>query len=328
MLRSKSTGFRLALLPALLLALAPLAALAQDPAAAAALQSYFNGKEVTVLMDMPGSQKGVDLNFSKPSPMDWKEYSGRVKSYGVAIRKGDVARVTGIVVKKDRVEFQLNGGGFGTFGDDTNTVVTAKPVEKSDYEKNLENQIANTDDPDRKDDLQRQLDRERARRAREDAANRRAAQVASQIKAQQVAESRMQGGSRFNLRWQGKIPPDQLTPDAITKLLANYVSLDVAPQPDAYAPAPGYGPPPGYAPAPGYAPPQPAAPPAGAPAGQLQNGMHIDQVAALLGQGKQLSSSTSADGLKTEVYEYSSADRKTDVTYVNGVVVRFSISSK
>jgi hypothetical protein len=44
-----------------------------------------------------------------------------------------VVRITTIVVKKDMIEFQLDGGGFGTFGDDTTTTVTAKPVEKSDY---------------------------------------------------------------------------------------------------------------------------------------------------------------------------------------------------
>ena len=96
------------------------------------MQSYFNGKQVVLKIDMPGSQNGVDLRFNKPAPMDWKEYSSRVKQFGAAIRKGDTARVTSIVVKKDMIEFQLDGGGFGTFGDDTTTTVTAKTVEKGD----------------------------------------------------------------------------------------------------------------------------------------------------------------------------------------------------
>jgi hypothetical protein len=163
---------------------------------------------------MPGTQKGVDLRFNKPTPMDWKDYSGRIKQFGVAIRQGDVARVTAVVVKKDMIEFQLDGGGFGAFGDDTNTTVTAEPLEKSDYEKNLEKQIADTDDPDKKNALQRDLDRERARRQRQDSINQHQAQVASPMKAQEVAGKRMQGGSRFNLRWSGAVPPDQLTPGA------------------------------------------------------------------------------------------------------------------
>ena len=137
---------------------------------------------------MPGTQQGVDLRFNKDNPMNWKEYSSRLKSNGVAIHKGDTARVTAVVVKDDRIEFQLDGGGFGTFLDDSSTTVTAKTVDKSDYEKQLEREIANTTDDDQRRKLQRDLDRERARRERQEADNRNAAQVASQIKAQKVAD--------------------------------------------------------------------------------------------------------------------------------------------
>jgi hypothetical protein len=40
-----------------------------------------------------------------------------------------------------------------------------------------------------------------------------------------------------------------------------------------------------------------------------------------------MSQSVSADGLKTQVFEYTSGDRRVDVTYVEGLVVRYSISS-
>jgi len=294
----------------------------------AAINAYFTGKQVVLKIDMPGSQKGVDLRFNKATPMDWKEYSSRVKQFGAAVRKGDTARVTNIVVKKDMIEFQLDGGGFGTFGDDTTTTVAAKAVEKSDYEKQLEQQISDTTDEDKKRSLQRDLDRERARRARENAANQRAAQVASQLKAQQVAEKRMQGGSRFNLRWSGSIPADQLTPEAVMQLLAEYIdfsglqagasapsgngaagSAPTAVQNNAVAGASGGG-------------------DAGSPTAQLKRGMKIEEVSSLLGQGRQLSESTSTDGLKTQVFEYLPGDRQVQVTYVDGLVVRFSISSR
>jgi hypothetical protein len=58
------------------------------------------GKEVVVKIDMPGTQRGIDLNFGKDNPMDWKQYSSRLKSAGTAIRKGDTARVTAVVVKE------------------------------------------------------------------------------------------------------------------------------------------------------------------------------------------------------------------------------------
>jgi hypothetical protein len=273
------------------------------------LASYFTGKEVVLKIDMPGSQQGVDLRYNKDVPMNWKEYANRLKSNGVAIHKGDTARVTAVVLKDDRIEFQLDGGGFGTFGDDTNATVTPKTVDKSDYEKQLEKQIANTTDDDERRRLQRDLDRERSRRERQDADNRNAAQVASQIKAQQISDKRLQGGSRFNLRWSGQIPADQKTPDAVMKLLADYVSFDGPQQAAAPPPAQSGG---------------DAAVPATA---QLKRGMKMSDVTNLLGQGKQLSESVSGDGLKTQTVQYSTGDRRVEVTYVEGVVVRYSISS-
>jgi hypothetical protein len=160
---------------------------------AADVQNYFQGKRVELKIDMPGTQQGVDLRFDRGTPMDWKQYSSRLKKFGVAIPKDARSTVTLVNVKKDMIEFQLDGGGFGTFGDDANTTVTAKSVEKSNYEKQLERDIANTDDPDQKRQLQRDLDWERDRRQRQDNANQRDAQVASQIKGQQVAQNRMQG---------------------------------------------------------------------------------------------------------------------------------------
>jgi hypothetical protein len=274
------------------------------------LQDYFTGKEVVLKIDMPGTQMGVDLRLSKDNPMNWKEYSSRLKSTGVAIHKGDTARVTAVVVKKDRIEFQLDGGGFGTFLDDSSTTVVPKTVDKSDYEKRLERDLASAKDDDQRRKLQRDLDRERARRERQQADNRAAAQVASQIKAQKVAADRLRGGSRFNLRWQGAVPADQQTPDAVMKILADYVSFDSA-QPAAPLPAT-----------------ENTAGDAAIPAtAQLKRGMKVSEVTNLFGQGKQLSESVSGDGLKTQMIEYSTGDRRVDVTYVEGVVVRYSISS-
>src|SRR5271170_2342560 len=285
---------------------------------AADVQNYFQGKQVQLKIDMPGTQQGVDLRFDRGTPMDWKQYSSRLKKFGVAIPKDGRSTITTISVKKDMIEFQLDGGGFGTFGDDTNTTVAAKPVEKSNYEKQLEQDIANTDDPDKKRDLQHSLDREVQRRQRQDAANQRAAQVASQIKAQQVADNRMRGGSRFNLRWSKSIPEKELSPEAIMKLLADYVDFSGLQAGRAEL-------------APGAAPasqPVPNQPPSVSPTAQLQRGMSLNDVTNLLGQGKLLSESVGDNGLKTQVYEYISGDRRAEVTLVEGTVVKFTITSR
>ena len=177
-----------------------------------------------------------------------------------------------------------------------------------------------TTDPQRRRDLQRELDRARARRDRDQAADDRAASIASQLKAQQVAEKRMRGGSRFNLRWAGNIPADQLTPDAVMKLLDAYVDFGdlQAQKPILQATAQNTANPHQHR--------QTAAP--SSPITQLKRGMQIGEVSELLGLGQMTSQSTSEEGLKTQIFEYLPKDYRVEVTYVDGIVVRYSISSR
>lgn len=284
-----------------------------------ALQGYFVGRQVTLRIDMPGTAKGVDLRQDRDDPMDWKQYSSRLKEFGPAIRSNDRSTITTLVVKKNLIEFQLDGGGFGTFWDDDSTTVTPYHVDKSSYEKQLERDIRDTTDPQRRRDLQRQLDYVRRQRERDQRYDDRAAQIASQMKTQQVADKRMRGGSRFNLRWNGAIPQDQLTPDAVMKMLEAYIDFgDIASgKPILQATATN--------------PPAPSAPANGAsatPMTQLKRGMQIGEVSQLMGLGRQLSQSTSEEGLKTQMFEYLPNDYRVQVTYVDGVVVRYSIESR
>src|SRR5258708_2067208 len=103
---------------------APAAAQNED-----ALRSFFEGKHVTVKIDMPGTSDGIDVRLDTNRAIDYKRYGERLKDYGTAIRAGDSAIVTLVKVKKDLIEFQLSGGGFGTFGDDTSTSVNIRPIE-------------------------------------------------------------------------------------------------------------------------------------------------------------------------------------------------------
>jgi hypothetical protein len=277
------------------------------------LETYFIGRQVLVKVDMPGSEKGIDLKFDKPSPMDWNDVSSKIRGFGVAIHKGEVARVTKFVVKKDMIEFQLNGGGFGVAGDDTNTVVTAVVLPKSDREKDLEKQLAAEKDPHRRQDIQRDLDHERQRRDEINARNANDARMASEMKAQQVMQRRLTGGSRFNLRWKDQIPSDARNPQTVMQLLSEYVDFNAGA-------APAYSPPPAA-----YAPPPPSG---NGGSGQVQRGMRLDQVTNMLGRGKVMSDATSPEGLHTQEIMYASGDSLIDVTYVEGVVVRYSITSK
>lgn len=80
----------------------------------------FTGKQVVVKIDMPGTQKGVDLRLQQA----YANGLERLLRAHQAIWCGHPSgrRPTGYrrVVKKDIIEFQRDDGGFGTFGDDTN----------------------------------------------------------------------------------------------------------------------------------------------------------------------------------------------------------------
>ena len=70
---------------------------------------------------MPGSQQGIDIFPQRNNMLDAKAYGKRMKSFPIALHNGDAVMVTTVKVKDKLIEFQLGGGGFGTFGDDTDT---------------------------------------------------------------------------------------------------------------------------------------------------------------------------------------------------------------
>ena len=86
------------------------------------LKTFFEGRRVTVKLDMPGTSDGIDVHVAAAPAIDLQDYVQDLNRYGVAIRAGESVTVTLVKTKRDLVEFQLNGGGFGTFGDDTSTI--------------------------------------------------------------------------------------------------------------------------------------------------------------------------------------------------------------
>ncbi len=204
---------------AMLLCAAP--AFAQNEAA---LREDLEGRRVRLKIDMPGSQEGVDLQVDARRPMNYPEYGDRLKRFGVALRKGDTATITLVKVKKDMIEFQLDGGGFGTLGDNTDTSANLPFVQKSNREKDLEKLVKDENDRARRRKLQEELDDLRDRRERE---NRRITAERARIeerKRERVMEQRLNGGSRFNLRWDRSVPRN-ITAEDIMDALSEYLTF-------------------------------------------------------------------------------------------------------
>jgi hypothetical protein len=303
-------NMRTLLWPICLIALASTPAYAQSEPE---LRDFFEGKSVRVKLDMPATQEGIDVFPDARRPIDFTQYSVRVKATGVAIRSGDSVLVTRVRVKDKLIEFQMAGGGFGTFGDDTSTSVYVPSVSKSRREKDLERLVKDETDRDRKRQLQRELDDLRNEREREDSRNRATAAGATEAKRARIATDRLHSGSRFNIRYQNGVPPG-LGPDGVMSALAEYVEFPfatdrsqapsrdtVVAQPDLPRPAPG--------------------------PGAIRKGMTMAEVEQELGKPER-TSDKSEGTLKVVTATYARDDQRITAEFVEGILIRYSIASK
>lgn len=189
------------------------------------LKDVFEGRRVTVRIDMPATKDGINVHVDHRRPLDVNEYRNNLRRHGVAIRDGESAVVTLVKVKDDLIEFQLDGGGYGTFFDDTDTSADIPYVEKSDRERQLERRIREETDRERRRQMERELDALRDRRERENRRIRAERERLSDYKRERLAFRRLQGGSRFNIRYRDRVPSD-IRPEDIMAALAEYVEFD------------------------------------------------------------------------------------------------------
>jgi hypothetical protein len=284
------------------------------------LKKAFEGQFVIVKMDMPATQRGVDLYPDREPSVDFRAYSARVREFGVALKPGDRIMVTTVRVKKKNIEFQLGGGGYGVFGDDTGYVYVPEEG-KSRREKDLEKWIKDERDYERRRRMQRELDDLRRDRERE---NRRARSESRDLSAQkqsEIASKRLDAGSRFNLWFEeGRLEARAPTPREVRLMLSQFVDFEGAP-----------GPGPGPRVDTQVTDARPLPPPA--PRGdlsrvsELRRGMSMNEVHDMLGDPTR--NKAGKQGELTTVTEwYDDGDRVTEVVYVGNVIVRFSTASK
>ena len=285
------------------LMLTMLASIAQPAAAQSEerLRSYFEGGSVRLKLEMPGSSEGVDVYPERSQPIDFPRHAGRLKRFGTAIRRGEEVLVTKIRLKKDLIEFQLGGGGYGTFGDETSSYVSVPAATKSEREKNLERDIPKTTDPVQLRKLREELDALKRSRQREDARNRAEAEQAQQIKEANIRQRRLEGGSRFNLRYDPQVPLSAMSPESVMQALAEYVDFSPMSEPGG-RPGPDAG------------------------RGELRKGLTMEEVDAMLGRPDSISRRTEGT-LTVSTSTYITRARRITAEFVEGVLIRYTITS-
>jgi hypothetical protein len=263
------------------------------------LRRFFEGKRVVVKLEMPGAEEGVDVFPGASRPIDFPRHASRLKQFGTAIRPGEEVLVSKVRLKGDHIEFQLGGGGYGTFGDDVSPGVHVPAATKTEREKNLEKDLAKVTDPEQRRKLREELDALKRERERQDARNRSRAEQARQLKEANIRQRRLEGGSRFNLRYKPAVPLDALTPEGVMRALADYVD---------------------------FSPLLAGGAPLVVPPSELRKGLSVEAVDALLGRPETISRRQEGS-LTVSTSLYRTADRRITAEFVEGVLIRFTITS-
>jgi len=275
-----------------------------------ALREYFEGRTVVPRLALPGTDDGVDVYPGSQRPLDYPRYASRLKEYGTAIRAGEPVTVTKIKVKSKHIEFQLGGGGYGTFGDETSPNVSTQAAPKTKREKNLEAELKRETDPARKRTLKEELDDLQTAREREDARNRAAVAEAEEQRKLNIRQRRLEAGSRFNIRYADRVPAEALRPEAVMDALAQYVDFgqlgSTANESSSARPAreiEARGP------------------------GTLRKGMLLQDADAVL--GRPIASTERKEGsLKVVQRKYSSPMGLVTADFVEGVLIRYVLTSE
>ncbi|MDQ6612687.1 MAG: hypothetical protein M3Y64_09670 [Gemmatimonadota bacterium] len=281
----------------------------------AVLRSAFEGRTVTVKVEMPATAKGIDVFPGTPMPVNWREIADRQKNNGTALRSGQSVMITKVVVKKDHIEVQLGGGGYGTIGDYSGSAVSSTDESESKREHALRDSIKAGPAPARKKELQRELDNARSERERENARAQAAAELANQTRDANIRAKRVEAGSRFNVWYKDGVPGDALRPDGVMQALAQYVDFSGGSIPASSGP--------GMNANAGLPPTRPLN---GASALlSIRKGLLIADVEALLGPAN--TATESREGVLTLMKRnYLSDGKRIIASFVNGVLIDYAIA--
>ena len=266
-----------------------------------ALRQAFEGKVVTVRIDMPATSRGVDVYPLDPMPVDFREVAQRLKDNSTSLRIGQQVMVTKVLVKKNsHIEFQLGGGGYGTLGDNTSdgSGVNAVAQGETKAEKALRDSIKKAQGPTKRKQFEKELASLRSERERENARAEAEAKQAQSVIEANLRAKRAESGSRFNVRYRNGIPADALTPDGLMRALSPYVEFGAVASGGGSRPATTTG---------------------------IRKGLLLEEVEALLGPAA--TADEKKEGTLTVLKRtYRKDGQKILASFVNGVLIDFAIT--
>jgi len=195
------------------------------------LRQHFSGMPVAILIDLPSTRQGLDL-YPHRYPeanrawFDSQEYRERLIDAGVGVQQGEVIYVTEINVKGKHIEFHLGAGG-----------TSQRPKKQRSYEsgnqltRELERQLNAATVDSEKRRIRARLNDERRRLSREqDILNDiHEEQYQQALSEHTKAEWDLMAGSRINIRFNGRVPTDALTPEGLIEDLKGFVDFNVNP---------------------------------------------------------------------------------------------------
>lgn len=283
----------------------------------AVLRQAFEGKVVTVKIDMPATQRGVDVYPLDQMPVNFREVADRLKDNSTALKIGQQVMVTKVVVKSNsHIEFQLGGGGYGTLGDNTSTSVSTASQGETKAEKALRDSIKHAPGPTKRKQFEKELASLRGERERENARAEAEAKQAQSVMEANLRAKRAESGSRFNVRYRNGIPGDALTPDGLRRALAEYVDFGALSGTSSSGSAGGSSPPGNSFTSGGNSRPAPNA---------IRKGLLLEEVESLLGPAA-TATETKEGSLTVVKRTYRKDGQKISASFVNGVLIDFAIT--
>lgn len=191
------------------------------------LREAFEGRTVKVKIDMPATSTGIDVRPGEKPPVDFARLGELMKRQGTSLHTGESVIVTRVKATKNVIEFQLGGGGYGTFGDmlNSSSESDAPSRDKTGHEKQLEDRIRAEADRAKKKALERELRDERSEREHDNARARAEANQANELREANIRTQKLHGGSRFTLRFKNGVPSEYVTPEGLRHALATWVDF-------------------------------------------------------------------------------------------------------